>query len=322
MKGVIDLLVMFMAISALAWALGAILAGLLSRVPSSTFSPVVRLRRTAVIALLPWLLPASWAVALGAVAVGKRVGWLDDHCRIHGDGHPHFCFEHFPAIQLEPAAVAMLVAVLTLLLFVSGQYVKRALDERGRVNALLRLLPGGGLLRRIDEARPLALVARSRRPVVLISRGLLEGLSPRERRVVLAHEAAHLRRGDLLKSSFFEALLVIHLPGASIRLRCNWRQAIEERADDTVSRRFGRETTARTLLKVVRQQCYPVATGLAASGADVARRVERLLTPADGPGPAAGWIVGPITGLALASALPLAWEHHAIETLLGAILGG
>lgn len=41
------------------------------------------------------------------------------------------------------------------------------------------------------------LVAGLRRPTIMLPAGLLSGLSPDEQRLVLAHEMAHLRRGDL-----------------------------------------------------------------------------------------------------------------------------
>lgn len=317
----IDLMVMFLTIGALAWMAGVALASLLSRWSSNDLAPAQRIRGTTLVALLPWALPVAWIASLGAVAAGKRLGWLDDHCLVHGDGHPHFCLAHFPALQIDPWAAAVLFLVVAALIVLSLRHGLALLEKRGRLSALLRLLPQGGLLRRIEDARPVALVARPLRPVVLISRGMLERLDRRERRVVLAHEAAHLRRGDLLKSSLLEVLLAIHLPTTAARLRKAWRQAIEERADDRVSQRFGQEITAQTLLKVVRLQRFPATDGLAASGANVAQRVERLLSDDDQSG-SARWGAGSIAALALASALPLAGSHHAIETLLGAILAG
>ncbi len=318
----IDLMVLFLALGALAWMAGIALASLLSRWPSKELAPVQRIRGTALVALLPWALPVTWMASLGSVAAGKRLGWLDDHCRVHGDGHPHFCLGHFPALQIDPWAAAALVLVLVALTVLSLRHGLAALEKRRRLSALLRLLPQGGLLRRIEDTRPLALVARPLRPVLLISRGMLEGLDRRERRVVLAHEAAHLRRGDLLRTLLLEVLLAIHLPATAGRLRTAWRQAIEERADDRVAQRFGQETTARTLLKVVRLQRFPATDGLAASGANVTQRVERLLHGDHRSGTLAWSAAGSIAALALASALPLAGAHHAIETILGAILGG
>jgi len=319
---VIDLMVMFLALGALAWLAAVALASLLSRQSLNDLTPGNRIRETTLVALLPWVLPVTWTASLGVVAAGKRLGWLNDHCGIHGDAHPHFCLSHFPALQIDPWAVAAMSLVLVALTVIALRHVLAVLENRNRLSALLRLLPRGGLLRRIEDARPVALVARPLRPVVLISRGLLDRLDRRERRVVLAHEGAHLRGNDLLKSSLLEALLAIHLPATAARLRTAWRQAIEERADDRVAQRFGRETTARTLLKVVRLQRFPVTDGLAASGANVAHRVERLLDGEDRSGTLARSGAGFIAALALASALPLAGAHHAIETLLGAILGG
>lgn len=317
----IELLTMFLVLGVLAWAVGIVLSSMLSRWSCEPQSPDRRIRRTTLVALLPWLLPVTWIASLGAVAAGKRAGWLDDHCRAHGDGHPHLCFEHFPAFQVDPLAAAALLLVLAVLAVTAVRHLMAALGRRRRLNGLLRLLPTGGLMRRIEDRRSMALVARPLRPVLLISRGLLEGLDRRERRVVVAHEAAHLRQGDLVKSSLFEWLLTVHWPAMAKRLRANWRQAIEERADDRVALRFGRSITAQVLLKVVRQQHFPATAGLSAGGANVAFRVERLLDDGGRASAAADWAAVALGVMALASAWPLAGAHHAMETFLGAILG-
>lgn len=315
------LLAMFLTLGVFAWIAGAALAAGLSRRNCQNRPPNQRIRRAMVVVLLPWFLPLGWSASIGTVAAGKRAGWLDNHCRTHGDWHPHLCFEQFPAIQIEPLLAGALLLVPAILMVAAARHAMAALERRNRINALLHLLPARGLLRRIEGAGPMALVARPLRPVLLISNALLDGLTRRERRVVVAHEAAHLRQGDLFKSSFFEALLAIHLPASAARLRASWRQAIEERADDRVARRFGRIATAQTLLKVVRQQRFPASVGLSASGANVAQRVERLLSSDDRPSASAEWGTAFLAALALVSALPIAGAHHAIETLLGAILG-
>lgn len=317
----IGLLAMFVALCALAWALAAAAAQWLSRYGFAELPPTRRLQRFTLVAVLPWLLPASWAAALGGVALSKRVGWIDDHCLVHGDGHPHLCFEHFPAIQIDPLAGAVLLMVLAAVIMVVVRHTWAALAQRGRLEALLRLVHADGLVRRIDDERPLALVARPFRPVVIVSRGLFDCLDARERRVVIAHEAAHLRAGDLLKSSLFDCLLALHLPVSAARLRAHWRQAIEERADDRVARRFGGADTAQALLKVVRRQQFPATVGLAAGGADIARRVERLLSVDQPKVVSRDWSTVALALAVLVSASWLAGAHHAIETFLGVILG-
>lgn len=317
----IGLLAMLVLLCALAWALAAVAAQWLSRYSFEALPPKRRLHRFTLVALLPWLLPASWAAALAGVALGKRAGWIDDHCRIHGDRHPHLCFEHFPAIQIEPLAGAALLMVLAAVTMVVVRHAWVALARRARLAALLRLVPSNGLVRKIDDERPLAMVARPLRPVLLVSRGLFDGLDARERRIVIAHEAAHLRGRDLIKSSLFECLLALHPPASAARLRAHWRQAIEERADDRVARRFGGADTAQALLKVVRRQQLPAPIGLAAGGADIVRRVERLLAADEPEVFSRDWSTVALGLSLLVSAAWLAGAHHAIETVLGVILG-
>ena len=312
---------MFVTLCAIAWALAAIATQWLSRCSFKELPPKRRLHRFTLVALMPWLLPASWSAALAGVALGKRVGWIDDHCRIHGDLHPHLCFEHFPAIQIEPLAGAALLVVLAAVTAIAVRNALAALDRRGRLAALLRLVPSNGLVRKIDDQRPLAMVARPLHPVVLVSRGLLDDLDARERRIVIAHEAAHLRRRDLLKSSLFECLLALHTPASAARLRANWRQAIEERADDAVARRFGGTDTAQALLKVVRRQQFPATVGLAAGGADIARRIERLLAVEESSAASRDWSTAALGLAVVVMAACLACVHHGIETVLGVILG-
>lgn len=316
----IELLTLLLLVGAIGWAVGACMAWLLATKFAACLQPAQRIRDVMAVACLPWLLPVLWVIALGAVAVGKRLGWLDDHCA--GHGHLHFCLDHFPALQMSPWPLILLGLGALILVMLVIRRAWRGAQESARLNALLRLLPEGGVLRQIDNDYPVALVARPLRPVILISRGMLNLLNHSERRVLLAHEAQHLRCGDLRHALLLELLLTLHLPQTASALRSTWRQAIEERADDRVAERFGHALTAQTLLKVAKQQHFAAAPmGLAASGADVVRRIERLLQDTDlstDPGRLrAFWLAA----LSLASAMPLAAAHHAVETALAMIVG-
>ena len=324
MTGAWALCMMFLTVAVAAWSVGVLLSTAAQRLLIPTLgAPQARLRWMAVSAALPCLLPAAWVAALGLIALSKPAGWLDDHCQSHGGIHTHLCFEHFPDLMIAPLVLVLLGLLLLVPISLIARSIGAALQRRRRLRSLLSLLPSGGLIRRIDFGQPLALVARPFKPVVVISRSLLDGLGRRERRVVLAHEAAHLRQKDLFKTALFETLLALHWPPSASRLRALWHQAIEERADDCVARQFGTLDTASVLIKVVRQQRSLAFGGLAVSGAGVTRRIERLIEgpePTDSRPPSlAGWA---LLAVLLGTAWPLAAEHHAVETFLSRILSG
>jgi len=157
--------------------------------------------------------------------------------------------------------------------------------------------------------------------VVVLSRGLLNELSPRERRIVLAHEAAHLRHGDVRRNVLFELLLKLHFPVARRRLRQAWLSALEERADDAVARRFGAEPVVETLLHVARLKLHQPVSGFSVAGANLADRVGRLLDGERGT-----TVDAPVFETACAFVLTALFAsaivgHHALETLLGFLTG-
>lgn len=321
--GLLELLwLMFLLIGA-AWLLSAlsvppIMRGFVTRVRD----PATRGRRVLLTASIPWLVPFTVGAAVLATAGAKATGWIADHCPHHGLGHPHLCFSHLPSIELGlfHGAFAAVVAFPVLL---STAFLIRSQCRARREIGLLRTLASSrglrGRLRIVPAPVPFALAGGLFEPFVLFSRGLLDQLSFRERRVVMAHEAAHLRRGDARRNLLFELLLIAHLPMARRRLRDQWLRTLEERADDAVARRFGPEQVVETLLHVARLKLHPPARGFSVAGANLTHRARRLL---DGdPGVAVGlplfeaaYVLG-LVALFLAAVL----DHHALETLLGLV---
>lgn len=305
-----------------AWALAAVVAAALAELPVARSSPPkVRARRGVLLALLPWLAPFITAGSIFVIAVAKPLGLIADHCLYHGPGHPHLCLEHLPAIALGQLHLLGIAIVLLAVLLLVGRYLVRERRMAARLQSMYSLAHGHGRLRILEDGQSIALAANPRTPFVLMSRGLLHRLSWRERRIVLAHEIAHLRRRDLLKSVLFELLLLMHLPRAARKLRGVWRQAVEERADDCVARRFGADSVAQALVRVARGSAVGSVQAFSAGGADTLRRIERLIAPAEAATGRPEFECFYIA-LLLAASAAVTTGHHALETLLGFLAGG
>ncbi len=272
--------------------------------------------RLLLVALLPCAIPLLAVSAVLAPAIAKPLGMIAHHCVAHGPGHPHICLVHPPIVALSPwhwLAVALAVLSLSWRIGTHLLHRRRVLAQ---LRPLLAFADRSGRLRTLDTPHVVALAVDPVNPVILLSSGLRRRLQPRQRRIVLAHEVAHLRHGDLPASRLIDALSVLHISPVGKNLRAAWRQAIEEHADDVVAARFGREDVAQTLIQVARLPALGAGPALRASGGNTVRRIERLL---DGPTEmhrpavfAAGY-----AGAMLGGWLVLVWAHHAIESLLG-----
>lgn len=284
--------------------------------------PVTRSRRVLLTALVPWLIPMTLGAAVVATAGSKAIGWIVDHCAHHGLGHPHLCFSHLPAIELGLIHGAAIGIAVILVLSRAVQLV-RAECRGNRALGLLKALAGSrGRLRIVPSPAPFALAGGLREPVVVLSSGLLDQLSFRERRIVTAHETAHLRHGDARRNVLFELLLLMHLPWNRRRLRGQWLRSLEERADDAVARRFGAERVVETLLHVARLRLSQPAPGFSVAGAGLAGRAQRLLDDGSRHPHRNASSFEIVYVAVLATLFPTAvMGHHALETLLGFLAG-
>lgn len=151
----------------------------------------------------------------------------------------------------------------------------------------------------LPTEQPLCFAAGVLRPRIYISKGLLRQLSSRDKDVVLAHEAAHVRRRDGWVSALitgFYALLP--LPGSRLLYR-EWQQAAERACDAEAAQRVGDPCdVAAALVRVARlmlppptnDPSAPAYTGIAAThfaaaadtaAEDVSGRVQALLALSD-----------------------------------------
>lgn len=180
------------------------------------------------------------------------------------------------------------------------------------------------LCRRMGIARPVELletatlavpaVAGWLRPVLLLPASTLTGLSPQQVEALIAHELAHVRRGDLavnLLQAAIETLLFYH-PAAWWISRVV-REERESCCDDLAVAACGdRLVYARALadLEGLRAATLPAGAfgALGADGGTLLARIRRLLAPQTPPRRGNAWLAG-LLGLMVcavaAVALPL-----------------
>lgn len=318
----LDLLWLFFLLAFATWVLVvAAVPAIIMLAVRTSLAPSVRARRGLLIAGLPWIAPLIVIASVCVLAASKQLGWIADHCIYHGPGHPHLCFEHLPAIGLSSLHAFGASLAVACLLLVLVRFIRRERQMTSRVNALRVLARGRRRLRILDDHQPFAFAAGFGDAFVLLSRGLLQQLSPRQRRIVLAHEVAHLRHRDLPLTLLFEILLLLHIPSTARELRSLWRQALEERADDRVATHYGVVDVAGTLIKVLRVSRSAPVLAFAVAGADPLKRVKRLLC-SDDELPGRRWRFELVyLTLLLAAAAAVLVAHHPLETLLGVITG-
>ena len=197
---------------------------------------------------LPWLFLA-WALgfSLQLLQLGRSMAWLYGPC-LHS-------FEPPPAEWLARF---------------------EALRIRSRVQLPVRL----GLSDQVNSLVVLGWL----RPVVLVPAAALLALSPEGLEAVLAHELAHVRRGDFVANiiqTFADALLFYH--PAVWWLSRRIRQEREHCCDDAAVRACGDPilyASALAGLEELRlQPTFVLDLAPAASGGNLMFRIQRLLSP-------------------------------------------
>jgi len=175
----------------------------------------------------------------------------------------------------------------------------------------LRRIPR--ILQHSDCAAPC--VSGWRRPAVLLPPGLAQTLTPEELRLTLAHEMAHVKRGDLLLAlmpALARALFFFHplVWWAS----AEWGAAREEACDALAIEATGESTASlgRLLLKMASGQVSAPALGLSSGYHGLRRRLVGLTRGARESRPLARWL------LALALPLLLPWRLTAAARVLPA----
>jgi hypothetical protein len=140
------------------------------------------------------------------------------------------------------------------------------------------------LLKEDVEGMPLLALVGVVRPRLILSRRVLEALSPEQLEAALLHERAHQLSQDNLKR-----LLVVLAPDVFPfvkgfgELEHQWERSIELAADDRATRgQIGRSVAlAEALIRVARlgnaERALPLTSSLCAREEDLAARIHRLL---------------------------------------------
>lgn len=283
--------------------------------------PRVRQRRILMVIAFSVGLPVTLVLVLWAAHVMPSENWMSSHCGVHSHHHIHACLD--TGLSATVSGGYMVIAVIAV--FLLGSAMIRNLWHSRVLNrhlaSLFRLSRGQGRLRVLDDDRVVALAVGGSMPAVMLSKGLISQLSLRQRRIVLAHECAHLRHGDHWRNNLVELWLSLFLPPISRRLRQIWRNALEQAADDATAQRFDPIDVAQTLLHVLSLQTLHVRGALSMISGDAEIRIRRLLAGPDREQANAAlfeWICIAILPAIITTAFV---QHHAIETALGLFAG-
>lgn len=303
--------------------IGALLAVPAARfMISDTHSPALRCRRIERIAFLPLVTSLLAIVALVLPALFKLAGLIDDHCLAHGLHHPHLCLRHMPAFDAGPLAVTLMILGAWPL----AGLARAAFDQYRQARlatAIARIAPEGRRLLRTEADSPRAYLLGIRRPTIVLTDGLLRLLTPAERRAVVHHEIAHARNGDAARRLLLGLLMPLHLPPTRRRLMRQWRQAVEERADDAVAARGQALDLASALIRILRigaPKRPMAAVSMGADSADIGLRIRRLAGGAREQ-PESVWLERSLIAALGLAALAVAGKHHVAETFIGWLAG-
>ena len=272
-----------------------------------------------------WLyapLIGSFLLLFSSFATGFIGFGSSDHCLSHANHHlHHLCLVHPPH-----ASGQWLAWLLPCLLLLSGfilvfGFFRRTARLAGPIAdlaAVSRPSKYGKDVRLIDSDRTLAFTTGLRRPVILLSTGLLQKISPQTLAVILAHERAHLRRKDLLFSRFDGIVAALYPSAVALPILKQLSLAREQACDAVAAAKVGDGiTVAQALTQVTRLKMKLIEGTISFNASVVEARVLHLLNP-----PAARRLRGFIPllvlfGLCVAGFGPVhEWMEHFITHLL------
>jgi beta-lactamase regulating signal transducer with metallopeptidase domain len=302
---------MLIVVATATWVLSNVLIVLFSPLLRQVSAPSSR-GHLWLMASLPWVLPILAIVTLFILALAKSQGWIHHHCETHLAHHPHFCLEHLPtfALDLSSTLSGIFIVMCSFFLIVVRSVPIWQLQAKSRT--FQRLAQGKSLRNTLDDERPLAFALGGWKPSIFISKGLRKLLSPKEMRIVVSHEVAHVRYKDVSKNALFELLLSLH--AFPRLLRSSWYLTSELRADSYVARKFDALEVADVLLKLRRATTHsPFPTSI--HGGQLSERIDALIH--DKYSRRAPIRINLIYLLLLVFPCFIVFSHHSLETLLG-----
>jgi len=183
----------------------------------------------------------------------------------------------------EPTLVNDVVAAAAAVLLLTG-FVRLALDRRasGAMHRKLRAICAGSdsELVVLADAAPQAFAVPGGGGRVVVSTGMLAALSAPERRVLLAHERAHLRARHHWHTEVVRAAIALNPLLVTVRAASSFlceRWADEVAATTVGDRRLAATSLARAALAASGTGCPPAALGY--HGVGVRGRVAALQAP-------------------------------------------
>lgn len=282
-----------MALIEIALQVGALIAALVwltvvlaapRRPLEASGSPARRLAGVRMWLYAPLLVPVLLVLATLARNAVELFIVQADHCFSHVGHHHHLCVVHPPhsAEALLSRALPALILIPALLLLTRCGW--RLWQEARLARSLVRSSRPSTLgpdVRVLDQQAPLALTVGGLKPVILVSTGLMEGLSPAALEAVLAHERAHVARRDIL-FSLMDRLAAALLPARIRRpLMADLTLAREQACDAHAAERVGGPlAVAAALTEVARLRLAAPAVGLSVAAGSLEARVAMLLKPA------------------------------------------
>lgn len=303
-----------------AWTLSALGALVLSGASARLLRAGAMAERRAAEAVA--IVPVVLALAAVAALVGQSALGTD-HCETHSH-HAHLCLAHGAAwldrawVVATLAGIAAVIAARVALLIAAAVRGTRSIAQLRAVGTEL------GDVCVVDSDRGFCFVAGYRRPTIFVSTRAWGSLDEAERRALVAHEAAHVRQGDLGRRIWIEALLVLAAPLVADRVRAAWMTATERLCDARAVEATGEPAAvASAMVSLCRMNVSRPAGafGFTPAAEQLAQRVRAVLTgaPVGHRTAVILWrtvVVGAavLVGFAALAAEPL---HHAFETLLG-----
>lgn len=225
----------------------------------------------------------------------QLLGFENDHCLGHADGHRHFCLIHRPTL-LDSQRVNFIALMFLLLVALVGTRVLLDIIHTWRFRKAM------GKWQVVDSELPISIMATDIpvaftsgifSPRIFLSTGLLRSLTAEEKSLLIAHEKAHVRRFDGLKSLLARSLSIAQLPWVRTELLAQLHLASEQACDEAAATQAdGRHRIAELLLKIERlyQQHFPARSPLVLHvlgdrGSTLPARIQALLAPANGNTP-------------------------------------
>lgn len=269
----------------------------------------------------PLILSLLAGVGVGFYPHASPFDVIAHHCHVSSQA----CRAH-EAAQV-PGIVASLTLLLTTLLIarILWSLINILIELRQMRRDLNSADPQArNISQRLNSSRLLAFAQGLFRPRIFISAGLAGRLTRREHRLVIAHEAAHIRRGDLLARFSFAIMASFYADTLRRDLAEALLLAQEQACDALTARRFDPTSIASLLVRIERLKLPGSPSMQAASLGDsvIEQRVHALLHPAFESGRVSILRMAMIaTGAAAMMLTGLEILHHEIETFFMA-LGG